>query len=164
MYTEHVFQSRNKNILETPLWSSKRKTRNQLVTHAIVFLLRSRVAGGPSRIQAGSCNIALRLCLICPVSVILILFRSHTHHILFILVIMRELCDFQDAKIGLIQFCLSAPKTDMESNIQASDHVSGRLACFYLTILEIASWIWEMANRGDSPSRTTFIVRNIQKL
>ena len=24
----------------------------------------------------------------------------------------------QDAKIGLIQFCLSAPKTDMESNIQ----------------------------------------------
>ncbi|CAJ1458551.1 unnamed protein product [Effrenium voratum] len=28
----------------------------------------------------------------------------------------------QDAKIGLIQFCLSAPKTDMESNIQVRDY------------------------------------------
>merc|ERR1712050_484079 len=27
-----------------------------------------------------------------------------------------------DAKIGLIQFCLSAPKTDMESNIQVRDY------------------------------------------
>merc|ERR1719375_1033158 len=28
----------------------------------------------------------------------------------------------KDAKIGLIQFCLSAPKTDMESNIQVRDY------------------------------------------
>merc|ERR1712050_120942 len=28
----------------------------------------------------------------------------------------------EDAKIGLIQFCLSAPKTDMESNIQVRDY------------------------------------------
>lgn len=28
----------------------------------------------------------------------------------------------QDAKVGLIQFCLSAPKTDMESNIQVRDY------------------------------------------
>ena len=42
----------------------------------------------------------------------------------------------QDAKIGLIQFCLSAPKTDMESNIQAlmtSDfrhiHLRRRVIC-----------------------------------
>merc|ERR1719454_2582177 len=28
----------------------------------------------------------------------------------------------QNAKIGLIQFCLSAPKTDMESNIQVRDY------------------------------------------
>jgi T-complex protein 1 subunit delta len=28
----------------------------------------------------------------------------------------------QNAKIGLIQFCLSAPKTDMESNIQVKDY------------------------------------------
>merc|ERR1719229_1541222 len=29
-----------------------------------------------------------------------------------------------DAKIGLIQFCLSAPKTDMESNIQVRDYTA----------------------------------------
>merc|ERR1740115_600555 len=28
----------------------------------------------------------------------------------------------ENAKIGLIQFCLSAPKTDMESNIQVRDY------------------------------------------
>merc|ERR1712060_1013621 len=28
----------------------------------------------------------------------------------------------KDAKIGLIQFCLSAPKTDMESNVQVRDY------------------------------------------
>ncbi|CAE8607379.1 unnamed protein product, partial [Polarella glacialis] len=29
----------------------------------------------------------------------------------------------ENAKIGLIQFCLSAPKTDMESSIQVRDYV-----------------------------------------
>merc|ERR1711976_527067 len=28
----------------------------------------------------------------------------------------------ENAKVGLIQFCLSAPKTDMESNIQVRDY------------------------------------------
>lgn len=30
--------------------------------------------------------------------------------------------NIKDAKIGLIQFCLSAPKTDMESNVQVRDY------------------------------------------
>merc|ERR1719162_2260577 len=30
----------------------------------------------------------------------------------------------KDAKIGLIQFCLSAPKTDMENNVVVSDYAA----------------------------------------
>ena len=30
----------------------------------------------------------------------------------------------ENAKIGLIQFCLSAPKTDMENNVVVSDYAA----------------------------------------
>jgi T-complex protein 1 subunit delta len=53
----------------------------------------------------------------------------------------------QDAKIGLIQFCLSAPKTDMESNIQVRDYTQmDRLLREERTIL--AKMVKQIAKTG----------------
>merc|ERR1712050_314588 len=52
-----------------------------------------------------------------------------------------------DAKIGLIQFCLSAPKTDMESNIQVRDYTQmDRLLREERTIL--AKMVKQIAKTG----------------
>merc|ERR1719238_1855233 len=53
----------------------------------------------------------------------------------------------KDAKIGLIQFCLSAPKTDMESNIQVRDYTQmDRLLREERTIL--AKMVKQIAKTG----------------
>jgi len=53
----------------------------------------------------------------------------------------------QDAKVGLIQFCLSAPKTDMESNIQVRDYTQmDRLLREERTIL--AKMVKQVAKTG----------------
>merc|ERR1719188_1456683 len=53
----------------------------------------------------------------------------------------------QDAKIGIIQFCLSAPKTDMESNIQVRDYTQmDRLLREERTIL--AKMVKQIAKTG----------------
>merc|ERR1719510_2496082 len=53
----------------------------------------------------------------------------------------------QDAKVGLIQFCLSAPKTDMESNIQVRDYTQmDRLLREERTIL--AKMVKQIAKTG----------------
>merc|ERR1712187_888278 len=52
-----------------------------------------------------------------------------------------------DAKVGLIQFCLSAPKTDMESNIQVRDYTQmDRLLREERTIL--AKMVKQIAKTG----------------
>jgi len=53
----------------------------------------------------------------------------------------------KDAKVGLIQFCLSAPKTDMESNIQVRDYTQmDRLLREERTIL--AKMVKQIAKTG----------------
>merc|ERR1719267_393507 len=53
----------------------------------------------------------------------------------------------KDAKIGLIQFCLSAPKTDMESNVQVRDYTQmDRLLREERTIL--AKMVKQIAKTG----------------
>merc|ERR1712151_221916 len=53
----------------------------------------------------------------------------------------------EKAKIGLIQFCLSAPKTDMENNIQVRDYQAmDRLLCEERTIL--AKMVKQIAKTG----------------
>merc|ERR1711953_360621 len=53
----------------------------------------------------------------------------------------------ENAKIGLIQFCLSAPKTDMESNIQVRDYTQmDRLLREERTIL--AKMVRQIAKTG----------------
>merc|ERR1711976_938644 len=53
----------------------------------------------------------------------------------------------ENAKVGLIQFCLSAPKTDMESNIQVRDYTQmDRLLREERTIL--AKMVKQIAKTG----------------